>query len=321
VSRICLLVGNGFSKDLVRNLNLQTDPSSPLTSFNNPNINFDKFIEKLPLVKNELLPLLNDGIKDFDAINIYLENAKIEGEEAFNRKECQLRRFLALAFSEFQVDIEKHNFSNWKWLSWLKKHNKNMVCMISFNYDLILEKAIKQSEKKFRRVGVREEKMGIPIIKPHGSIDFEIPHHNLKLDDETIWSTTFTGKQFFQDGKGYIEAVPYENWFKPRLQPDLIPPSQYNYNKHLDWVKDGFSTFEQVASNGGVDTFVIVGHSYSEVDREEIEDYIKCLTKRSEFYIVNPNNKCENVQQLITFIKKQGHQISDILEFDPPNIV
>lgn len=321
MARICLLVGNGFSIDLIKNLKLDVDSSYPLRSFNSPNINFDEFINKLPLVKDELLPIIKDEVNDFTAISKYIEDGKLKGEEEFIARECHLRRFLALAYSKLQVEVEKYNYSNWSWVKWLYKHRKNIVCLISFNYDLILEKAFRMANVKntYRRVGVFNEKAGIPVIKPHGSIDFEIPDGLIGFgNEEDIWSSILSRNQYSIGGQGVIKSVPYYEWFKPRLQPDIIPPSQINYHKELGWVQDCFKTYSNVAKNGGVDTFVIVGHSYAEVDRDEINDFISCLDRKSNFYIVNPDYESDGIQELIKYIETKGHQVVGIQKFGPP---
>jgi len=318
MSRICLLVGNGFSVDLVKSLDLNLNSSLPISSFGNNNITFDEFINKLPSIRDSLLPLVKEEEDQFAAISRFIEEGKALGESTFERRECDLRRFLALAYSKFQLEIDKINYSNWEWTKWLYRNKKNLACAISFNYDLVLEKAIRLARinKGYKRIGVINEQGGIPIIKPHGSIDFEIPERFITFgSEEGVWDSMLARNDI-----GYVEKVTYDNWSKARIQPDIIPPSQINYHRDITWVKDCFLSYPTITKTNGIDTFVIVGHSYSKVDQDEINEFIDNLDRKTEFYIVNPHYEEENIQKLISYIETCGHSVAELRKFGPPRI-
>lgn len=145
-NRIVILAGNGITVDLIKYLNLDIDPSSPLQSFNSPNIDLTDFISRLESINKDLLPLTQSN-SDFEAMNQFLDFGNWEYNNN-SKKESDLRRFLALSYSKLQLEIDKNSLLNWSWTKWMKKHRKNIVGFISFNYDVVLEKAFRQADPK-----------------------------------------------------------------------------------------------------------------------------------------------------------------------------
>lgn len=319
---MCILTGNGLTIDLIKHLNLDMDSSSPLKNFNNPEIDLSYFTDRLASINKELLPLSQE-LSDFDAMNQFL-NYGNWNNIYISKKESDLRRFLALAYSKLQVEIDKQNLLSWPWINWMRKFNKDIVGFVSFNYDVILEKSFRLANpnRGYFRVGTDNLVRGLPFFKPHGSIDFEIPGGLIDFGDESsAWSSSLARNQVLDsNGNGYITTVPYEDTSQFRKQPDIIPPTQENYHEDLGWVQGLFKTYSSFTKYFDVNTFVIVGHSYAEVDRYEIDFFISQLPRGCSFYIVNPSYKTDSIKQLRSFIVSKGHAVKEIKKFGPPTL-
>src|SRR5690606_36665142 len=117
-----------------------------------------------------------------EAIRTYLESYPIN-----SLQDCQVRRFLAISYSKLQQEIDKIDNFDWRWLNWFKEHNNQIVFAISFNYDLLLENTLKDLNVLYFRTSTTEPNLGIPIFKPHGSIDFEL--YGVHIGPEKIGHT------------------------------------------------------------------------------------------------------------------------------------
>ncbi|QYR21106.1 hypothetical protein KZ483_25885 [Paenibacillus sp. sptzw28] len=278
MGKISLLVGNGFTLDFIKDSDLNS--SRPLHCFQNPNqsneINYDNYLDKLHFIKNELFPLRNQYSNDFEAIKIFLES--ISGDTKEIEKDCQLRRFLALSYSLFQLKSEKYDMSSWKWARWIQNNRQDITFAVSFNYDLILENAFKNANIKYYRTGSNEPFCSVPIIKPHGSIDFDVPN----FFQGNVWGihTRLNDTQF-------VKIVPKWERYLPRLEADMIPPSQKNYQRKLKWTETGFKLFNNLANSNNISYFMI-GHSYCVEDREEVDHFIDRLQSTTVVHIMHP---------------------------------
>ncbi|MGN4423435.1 hypothetical protein ACTFQN_06200 [Bacillus cereus group sp. MYBK30-1] len=326
MDNVCLLIGNGFTIDFIRNerrnKKINLDSSKPLSNFGSERISYESFIDKLPLIRDHLIPLSKRLGDDFEAIRMFLEIE--DSPDEFEERDYQLRRFLALSYSLLQLELENNIWENWPWLKWLKKYKKNLSCAISFNYDTLLEKYLKlvEYQNPYRRIGVLNEGLinSLPIIKPHGSIEFDLAENVIQMDEESAWNSRFSNNQTFINGEAVVTALPQDKWISPRLQPDIIPPTQENYNRlKIDWVKYCFDFYEQHNQRFPINHFVIVGHSYSECDRKEINLFIDSLTPGCKFYIVNRTYD-EKIKELIDYIKERKHIVVTEPGTEPPKI-
>ncbi|MFC7320073.1 hypothetical protein [Halobacillus campisalis] len=323
--RVCILAGNGLTIDLLNHLDLDIDTSSPLKSFGNPEIYLEPYLGNLSTIKDVLLPL-SERQSDFDSMNEFLNYGEFDlSDKDFSKRESDLRRFLALAYSKLQSRIDNANLVKWSWSQWMKKNRKDIVGVVSFNYDLVLEKSFRLASpnKGYFMVGTDNPVKGVPFFKPHGSINFEIPNNLIHFEDEqSAWGSVLGRNQVFDSyGNGYITTVPYEENTRVPKQPDIIPPTQENYHENLGWVQNLFKTYTDFTKHFQVNHFVIVGHSYSKVDRKEIDFFISQLQERCSFYIVNPSHESESINQLWSFIESKGHIVNEVKKFGPPTLI
>ncbi|USK33058.1 hypothetical protein LIT25_21305 [Bacillus sp. F19] len=282
MSRFGILVGNGFTLDY--SIPRELHSSYPLSTFRSSKISYKDFINKLPDVKKDLLQ--QKGSSHFNRISDYIDKNWSDAN-----KNCQLRRFLALAYSTFQLTLDNHDINEWRWTDWLRENKENLVCAISFNYDLVLENAFRAADTSFYRVGTNEDIGNIPILKPHGSLDFDLPDKIISCPIEQRWniSTKLNDAQ-------YVQTIPKSDWLIPRMEADIIPPSLHNIQLRLSWIQKMFNIYlEQVRQ---MDSFVIVGSSYWGVDRNEIDFFLKNLKKGSKVYIIDPNPNIDLIRKV-----------------------
>lgn len=283
-----LLVGNGFTNDLASVLDLNS--SLPLQNFKNRDIDFNNFIGKLPAIEKELIA--NQYSNDFEAISNYVSRNRNN-----EKKMCQLRRFLACAYSSFQyvVDSYPNQITNWKWTRWLQENNKGLSLTISLNYDVILENALRRAKISYRRIGTDEPLGKVPLLKPHGSIDFDLPDSAISCPIDMRWNITTS----LNDAQ-FVKVIPKSDWLLPRMEADLIPPSMFNIQRNLSWINEMYNVYSTQASK--LEAFIIIGSSYWDVDRPEINYLLQRLNKKAMIYIMNPNPSPE----LLRTIKSLG---------------
>ncbi|MBU9720581.1 SIR2 family protein [Bacillus alkalicola] len=271
MNKFGMMIGNGFTIDFGSRFGL--DPSKPFSYFNQ-HLSYEEFIHNYPAV-HELFQLAQQEKNDYVAIERYMKSPKYNKE-----KDEELRKFLASSYSQLQVHLEKHSISNWKWTKWLQQNKEYLSFAVSFNYDLLFEKALQTAGINYYRTGTMEEKNGVPISKPHGSIDFDMKLEQSLTHNEKVW---LEWRHLFS----HISTIPKKSWLKPRHEADIIPPHKVNDQRTLHWVKDGINEFLTHARD--FSQFIIVGLSYSEADRMEVNQYLEHLPPHTKVYVIDPN--------------------------------
>jgi len=180
--RIGLIVGNGLPIDLRGFLSPSLevwDPQHPLDwQLWTPGKRDTHLLKSLPGFAKaiEEIKQMEGGFSDFDIFDRILQRLTRTPDPDFERAllEAEVRHFLAIAYSHFQLQVDSLDIEGWPWLTWIRGSKAELVGVVSFNYDLIIERALEDAGLRFHRFGVRLEDTGIPILKPHGSIDFDV---------------------------------------------------------------------------------------------------------------------------------------------------
>lgn len=298
-----LLVGNGFTLDYCKPHGL--DSSSPLKNFKNIDIHYSNdFMMHLPNVKSKLI---DSNLNDYCAIQNYINSFKhIEEEFRYHKQKknysvfkdpkysvamqlhVELRRFIAMAYSVLQLKLAQYDdIRNWKWVEWFIRNRDLLKFCISFNYDLVLEESLDTAQIKYYRVGTNETIRQIPVIKPHGSIDFDLNNlYILNNGSDYFWNLVAT-----LNDTAAVEIIPKAKWLNPRNEADIILPSLHNFQIELSWIRRMFDQYLIFVKN--LEAFVIIGCSYGEVDRPEIDFFLQHLNKDSIVYVIDPDPKVE----------------------------
>ncbi|MDD4700425.1 MAG: SIR2 family protein [Oscillospiraceae bacterium] len=315
---ICLLVGNGFVIDFIRSTNIgDINPSKPLSNFCCDEINYSAFINKIPDIRDGLLSLKGIYTNEFEAIDNFISSQvgrqhETDFFDAFLY--CNTRRFLANAYSllyrRIRTMMWRKEFEEWKWYKWIQKNESRIKIAISLNYDLLLEKTLNRCNRNYKRIGTIEDNRSnsIPILKPHGSIDFDVkPGVFAPMD----WHGAILNINIVYEGDKYSQLyiLPETEWDKCRVVANLIPPLQENDNATMDWVQEINRYFQNIVSE--IDAFVLAGFSYSNADRPEINSFIDACGGNApiDFFVVNPTRNCADIEQLIQYIQGKGHNV------------
>lgn len=286
-----LIVGNGLSIDLCNHLRVQLDPSHPFgCPVMTPGKPTRSFLADLPHLQN----LINNrsGLNDFDVIGNFLStlnNDCSQWDSSQTKTYCEIRHFLCVAYSWFQIQLDGHeNASEWRWTKWISVNREELVGAFSFNYDLVLERTLARAAISFHRIGVGNKKHGMPIAKPHGSIDFETVGISVPVQYPLRMAI------FLNDTP--IKVIPSAAWLQPRVQPSLVLPAEASPQSTFQWVSPCWTWFHEQAPS--FKRCVIVGLSYWPCDRSEIDFLVNQLPRDCQAYVVNPHPSQEFVELL-----------------------
>ncbi len=299
--KIGLIVGNGLTIDLCCYTGLELDPCRPFnwfvecSEYENTNL-----LDALPNAKAfiEDTRQKNPGISDFDILGELtrlLPKCWRDWQENLRWVHCELRHYMAIAYSNLQLRLDNLDKANWAWVKWFYLRSADILGAVSFNYDLTLERALANAGIPYHRVGVTSEcRRGIPIVKPHGSIDFEVGPGtiymppNIRLKNITLLNDC-----------PIVSLLPKE-WLIPRIEADIVLPSEPSPQVRLSWVQKSRQDFALVAPK--LERCVIIGSSYWRCDRDEINWFIDQLQRNCVIEVVNPKPP----KELLDYLYRRG---------------
>jgi hypothetical protein len=291
--KIGLCIGNGLSIDL------RNKYSKDLSEFDT--YHFLKWDVKSPTHNREILcdlPILKKYLSKYTETNDSFEIVEsiIENNPSNDNFEnaillCELQHYIAYAFSTYQNKIDKLDIRTWHWTKWLNYHKDYLEFFVSFNYDLVLEKSLKSAGIKYRRVGPRNEKEGKFILKPHGSIDFEIEPGSIKTAH-----MRYPLRNAILKNDCEIFSLDSRNLLDVRKEVDIVLPNEYSTQQNYQWIKPGY---EWIKNKGYLFThFIFAGIAYRKCDQEEINFIIDNLSPNTKIIVINPN-PCEELIQVL----------------------
>lgn len=295
--KFAILVGNGFTIDFLSHNKSSYNSSLPLRNFGSPSISYDSFINQMPSIKEKLVKTNGD---DFELINNFSKQYSLSSKEFGH-----LRQFLALSYSHLHTKVINYNYVNWKWYEWFRKNRHNLFCSISLNYDLILESTLNKLNIAHYRVGTDEPVFGSMVLKPHGSIDFDMPSFAFSIPKKL----RLQGTTSLNDAQ-FVQVIKSSEFLDPRIEADIIPPTMHNFQKELSWVNRQSQFYLSISQE--LQSFIIVGSSYWDVDRPEIDFYLENLPKNATVYIGTKEPHPDLIRKL--FFLRLKHRTFDFDE-------
>lgn len=313
--KIGIVVGNGFSIDLLHKINKleeidvsnlfkkgakvkwpANDEPGFLSSKYCPNLwrlgarpNLDnkdsyRIIEEIITVINVYATLPTETIRkkssSNDVGNIYIY--------AYKELTSYLRQ-LFIFYNSLISDDEIDNL-DWSWKNFFHKLDATpeieSVEIINYNYDLFLERTLNALNIDFSTIGIDTEPyQKFKIYKPHGSIGF-IPKASMPKDNFNITKSLdiLNGSlSELECRHGNLDA------FMPFIP--IIPPAGEAHRYAQSWasVIRG-KVRETISSFSNRDEFFMCGISYWHVDRAEIDEIIIGLDSGINFRMINPGN-------------------------------
>ncbi|MBB1391524.1 hypothetical protein H5185_19200, partial [Shewanella sp. SG44-6] len=249
------------------------------------------FLDSLPRLK--VLAERYQSVSDFEIF-----------AKALNKNVCEehnidvfitpleARHFLTIAFSIYALEqmriLKSHRA--WPWYNWIKLHNNEIRSAISLNYDLLLESIFDDLKKQYFSLQINHHGYGIPLVKPHGSVDFEIAPNSIS------YSASYPLTNFVDLNDSQIIRLDRDNLVYPRSQPLCIIPNEASKYTNYQWVARANKLFNEelvVCTH-----CVFIGISYFPCDRPEIDAIIESLPKSAQIIVANPNPPAEFMEKI-----------------------
>lgn len=181
-----------------------------------------------------------------------------------------------------------HFSKDWPWFKWLLLHRENIACAFSLNYDLLLERCFDEIDLLYNSFQINGHQFGIPFVKPHGSVDFEVYGIDAPI------SYPLSGRIDMNDMP--IHRLKINTLLYPRTQPLCIIPNENNKYQYFQWVRAANNAFNQQLKL--CTHCIFIGISYFECDRPEIDAIVDGLPDGTEIIIANPTPPQEFLNKL-----------------------
>ncbi|MGL6517333.1 hypothetical protein ACSZNZ_11535 [Aeromonas caviae] len=282
MAKIAVVVGNGLSKSfgLFTGLDEMYNTSEPL--------NWDV---KSPSTKNLLL-------EDFPLLwKLYVRNYEKTSFKIFelclSEKEChsinldcfkvkiEARHYLTISFSHYSNLIIEHFSEEWPWFKWLKMHGGDISAAYSLNYDTLLETMFDNIGIEYHSSQLNCDKKGIPLLKPHGSVDFDSKITYIL----TPQKPTYPLQNWVDLNDTGIIRVDRAELLNQRKQAHCILPNEANEYSKFCWVEDSHKYFHNATR--AIDYCLFIGISYMECDRADIRRILEKIPMQCVIIIAN----------------------------------
>ena len=303
-----ILLGNGFTIDLIKYLSEKKNKAIDVNVANlfangelvpwpgndKPGFLSYRYCPNLwtlgarPNMSNEdAINLIEDIIT---CANILHKNNK-KSENIYIKAYKELVTYLQALFVYYnkQININTEDISEWSWYQFLNKiynsEEVDKIHIITFNYDIWLERIFKKHNIDFSVSNIDEEANNKKIIiyKPHGSISFS---HKVKREKEAF---DIRYDSDSNDGEIIDFKINYEN-DSLNLINAIIPPAGDSSRLDFKWAKEIRDKAKLIASElTKEDELLICGLSYWHVDRLEIDSLLTNINPNiEEIKVINP---------------------------------
>lgn len=275
VPKTALVVGNGFTLSLRGHVGSRLEAWDPSDPFG--------WVDASGVRALDRFPALSAAIEQTDPNRSAFERiAQVAAwaSVAPNRVATELRHFLALAYSIFDAhvgQIPTGLWLLWPWCRYLAGIRIGLEFIVSFNYDRVIERALDAAGIPFRRVGISTERAGVPILKPHGSIDFDAAITGLTA----AWPIKTVGNLVDTP----LVRLEQGDRLGPRVHAELVPPEEASKIASFQWVKPGFDLFRARAKT--LEQCIIIGHRHAPVDQPEVLWLLGCLKPGTRLVVAN----------------------------------
>jgi hypothetical protein len=309
--KIVIIVGNGFSIDFVSRVKKQdiidvknlfnNGDKVPWVADNEPGFLSYKRCPNLwnlgarpNLDSDKSISLIEDIIT---CAHLYCNkkrtsNLPTEEPNIYIKAYNELASYLRYLFSYYNslipdTDFELDSITNWGWSTFFTQLNQSekfeKITIISYNYDIILERLLMQLGINFTMKGLQNTNEKFELIKPHGSISFR---HQRNFVNESF---AINHKKLSSEGNLDEMVVDYINTQNYTLVNPIIPPAGDTSRFNFDWA----TNLRNFAKNSAQeliehDLCVICGLSYWHVDRNEIDEILLSMDSEINVKMINP---------------------------------
>ncbi|RKQ21593.1 hypothetical protein D3797_017530 [Bacillus subtilis] len=310
-----ILLGNGFTIDFLRHLNINEDTINVSNLFSHGDRvpypmdkepGFLSFKRCPHLWSLGARPYMNDSaaialIEDIITCANIASSAKARHlSSEYIRAYQELTSYLKYLFVYFNDKISDHKISEelqgWGWLELLKKlstsENCRKITIVTLNYDIWLERILINHNINFEVAGFvngvynNQSPAKIKIIKPHGSISFAF-----KESIEPARFQISTSSRDLTNGKLADYRIINEDLNNIYMVNALIPPA--GDSGRLTTTDNWAAELRKLAIESArelkySDEVLISGISYWHVDRLEIDDILTNIHSDVNVKLINP---------------------------------
>lgn len=307
-----LILGNGFSIDLLTHLGRHTDvPLSNLFAYgdkllwpangqnafisfrNTPNlwilgVRPSNGAEKNNQIIENVITCANAYyLKDPDTRSIGQADKRSIYIYAYRELVVYLK-YLFVSFDKV-VPINNDAISDWPWANLFKNLSRNTtinkIDIVTFNYDVWLERALDALEIEYNvSVISKDEDKKFSVTKPHGSISFI---HSKKMEPSAF---SINYESDYLEGGSNDFSVEMEGLDSNTPIIPIIPPAGDSERFNLTWAGNLRSdAVKKARSMGEGDHVVLCGLSYWHVDRKEIDDLLMKVSDKVNLSYINPS--------------------------------
>lgn len=322
MKRLYLMLGNGFSIDLINKLK-QASKDRKFESVDLLNL-FSKGDEvpwpkskdigflsrkyckalwelgaRTTMTSEESIKLIENILTCINVINYgkliqeqeddveTLENNNIV--EAYNELTSYLR-YLMIYYNSLISDEDLKSIEV-PLINFIKSNisNYDEYIIITYNYDILLERLLIIHGLDFKIECFEEKDSKIKIFKPHGSISFSFKAQGLLTQTFNISKEQ---DNFAQSPNDFEIKYDLVNDY-PLVVP-IIPPAGDSNRVKAGWIKEVREGIANIVSDSTKkDKLVIFGVSYWHVDRLEIDEIITKIDRKTNVIYINPKpDKC-----------------------------
>lgn len=294
---VFLVVGNGLAMDLtsqfprLRDWNTQRPLAWQISAPGQPGVPLLDLLPRARLLIAEARAVIGGTASDFEIFDAALQAAARDSNPTMAIVE--LRHLVALSFAAYQKHSDRFvTAASWAWGQFILSIADRLQGIVSYNYDLNVETVLEVHGVPLRHLAVSQASgTGLPIIKPHGSIDYAPA------------SIVFGGQRpnypiqvFVEKCDVPIQRLPRYHLQVARYAADVVIPTEASGYSQFQWVKPG----RLWARRAGTDTrtLILMGLSYWPVDRPELDELIDSVPATATVIVGNPAPHADLIDRL-----------------------
>ncbi len=332
LKNVVLVTGNGLSIDLRSKFPDLLDTSYPLSVTSLPDYYvWNGFITDFDLVRHfpMLSIIIDNARRNFPKITDFEILEKIRSEDHFsslfatssiferddyrlrkglrpltweqeNKKGialAHLRLYLIHVFSYYDRCIFNEYLNSWRWTAWMQSNHNKLLQVISFNYDILIERAYKeptQDDYLLHPKDINATLDRLVFSKPHGSVNHSEPQG---IDfGELHWNYP-SPNRIVEYGSGNVNIIPRNRMNQLRPFSDIVLPTEaVGMRQELRHIKAGYQRIKKIAPR--IELCIIAGISYWHCDRPEINEIIESLPA-AKILVCNPYPPLDLLKYLV----------------------
>lgn len=310
MKNLLLILGNGFTIDLLLHLGINSKVDVVNLFSKGDTVIWPDGSNRQGFLSYKYCPALwnlgarpdmdnssaSDLIEDIITCANMMSSSDMEPQEnnIYINAYFELVAYLKHLFIQYNAEVSDDDLSaqsvlNWGWFDLIKSAYNNeeyeKIIIITYNYDIFLERILKLHDLNFRIEGIDKDNAKIVILKPHGSISFA--HQN--KNESSMFKIRKSRDMYEATLPDF--SVNYTCLNDNYLINALIPPAGDSSRMTYKWANEIRTLMSgQIEQISEGDKVVISGLSYWHVDRREIDELlVKLSSKNVDTYMVNPH--------------------------------